>query len=103
MKRFLNFPNGVNDSGSNRIYKNFKINADNMRAGAYFDAGTSNVRIPLTAQMNVVIQLELEATADDAKYKAFANAINEALVSNPGTPIIDLPGWFLSNVEVTNP
>ena len=53
--------------------------------------------------MNLVLQLELQAPADDAKYKAFASAINQALISNPGNQIIDLPGWFLSNFEITNP
>jgi len=101
MKRFLNFPNGVNSGSS--VYKNYKINADTISSGAYSTAGDEVVKIPSTVQMNLVLLLQLQAPADDAKYKAFASAINQALISNPGTPIIDLPGWFLSNVEITNP
>ena len=99
MKRFLNFPNGVNSSIG--VYKNYKINADTIASGAYANAD-GVVRIP-SVQMNLVLQLELQAPADDAKYKAFASAINQALISNPGNQIIDLPGWFLSNFEITNP
>jgi len=101
MKRFLNFPNGVNSGSS--VYKNYKINADTISSGAYANAGDESVQVPLTVQMNLVLLLQLQAPADDAKYKAFASAINQALISNPGTPIIDLPGWFLNNVEITNP
>ena len=101
MKRFLNFPNGVNNA--NGVYKNYKINADTIASGAYSTAGDDAVKVTSTAQMNLVVKLELQAPADDAKYKAFASAINQALISNPGTPIIDLPGWFLSQVEITNP
>jgi len=101
MKRFLNFPNGVNSGSS--VYKNYKINADTISSGAYANAGDESVQVPLTVQMNLVLLLQLQAPADDAKYKAFASAINQALISNPGTQIIDLPGWFLSNVEITNP
>ena len=101
MKRFLNFPNGVNSASS--VFKNYKINADTISPGAYASAGDEVVKVPLTVQMNLILQLELQAPADDAKYKAFASAINQALISNPGTPIIDLPGWFLSQVEITNP
>ena len=101
MKRFLNFPNGVNSGSS--VCKNYKINADTISSGAYASAGDEAVKVPLTVQMNLILALELQAPADDAKYKAFASAINQALISNPGTQIIDLPGWFLSNVEITNP
>ena len=101
MKRFLNFPNGVNNS--NGVYKNYKINADTIACGAYSIAGEDAVQVTSTVQMNLVIKLELQAPADDAKYKAFASAINQALISNPGTQIIDLPGWFLNNIEITNP
>ena len=101
MKRFLNFPNGVNSGSS--VYKNYKINADTIASGAYSIAGDDAVNLPSTVQMNLVVKLELQAPADDAKYKAFASAINQALISNPGTQIIDLPGWFLVNVEITNP
>jgi len=101
MKRFLNFPNGVNSGSS--TYKNYKINADTISSGAYANAGDGAVQVPLTVQMNLVVKLELQAPADDAKYKAFASAINQALISNPGTQIIDLPGWFLNNMEITNP
>ena len=99
MKTFLNFPNGVNSV--NGVYKNFKINVDAIAGGAYYNG--SDVSIPLTAGINLVLVLELEAGASDAKVKAFANAINNALISNPGVGIIDLPNWLLSNVELTNP
>jgi len=98
MKRFLSFPNGIN--GLPGVLQNYKINVDSIRCGAYFDEANSNVKIPLTTQMSLVILLELQDASDD-KYKAFAKAINEALVSNPGASIIDLPGWFINNFEMT--
>lgn len=103
MKRFLSFPNGINALPG--VLQNFKINVDSIRCGAYFDEASSNVKIPLTTQMRLVILLELQDAsgqpASDDKHKAFAKAINEALVSNPGAPIIDFPGWFINNFELT--
>ena len=102
MKRFLNFPNGVNSV--NGVFKNYKINANAIAAGAYHEApGDAMIKIPVTADKEVIIQLELDSSATDADYLAMAENINDALISNPGTPIIDLPRWFIVNVEVTNP
>ena len=104
MKRFLNFPDGLSDFGTNsQSYKDFKINIDSISGSAYTTTGASTVLLPIKPGMNMVMSLEFDGLTSDDEMRNIANVINDALVANPGGSIVDIKGYRLSNFEMTNP
>ena len=96
MRQFLNFPQGEGQ------YKDFNINVAGLSAGAFTDNGESLFFLPLLANFNTVIAVELSgADQSDARYQAVVETINNALEANPGGVSVDILGAPVSQVEVT--
>jgi len=98
MRQFVNFPNGVGK------YKNYKININGLSCAAYAPSnGTEGyISVPAIGDQTMLIQLEL-AGADQsaARFIAFAEAFNAAIVAEPGGVSVDV-SETLNNVEITN-
>jgi len=95
MRQFLNFPQGEAE------YKDLKINVAGLSAGA-FQAGGNIFYLPLLANFNVVIAIEVSGADQSAeRYQAIVDDINNALEANPGGVSVDILGAPVSQVEVT--
>ena len=95
MRQFLNFPQGEGQ------YKDLKINVAGLAAGA-FQAGGNTFYLPLLANFNVVIAIEVSGADQSAeRYQAIVDDINNALEANPGGVSVDILGAPVSQVEVT--
>ena len=87
MRQFLNFPQGEGQ------YKDLKINVAGLASSAFTLAGSSIVSIPLLANYNCVIELQVSgADQSDARYQAIVDNINSGLVANPGGVSVDVLG-----------
>jgi hypothetical protein len=96
MRQFLNFPQG--EAG----YKDLKINVAGLAAGALTNAGEQRFYLPLLANYNVVIAIEVSgADQSDERYQGIIDDINNALEANPGGVSVDILGAPVSTVEVT--
>ena len=96
MRQFINFPNGAGK------YKNFKINVNGITCAAYYPPGEELIYVPIIGDQTMVMALELAGSdQSSARYIAFANAFNAALVAEPGGVSIDVVET-LNNVEITN-
>jgi hypothetical protein len=95
MRQFLNFPQGEGK------YKDLKINVAGLSAGA-FQSGGNLLYLPLLANFNVVIAIEVSGADQSAeRYQAIVDDINNALEANPGGVSVDILGAPVSQVEVT--
>jgi hypothetical protein len=96
MRQFINFPNGVGK------YKNFKINVNGINCAAFAPPGEGYIAVPVIGDQTMAINLELAGSdQSSARYIAFAEAVNAALVAEPGGISVDVVET-LNNVEVTN-
>ena len=96
MRQFINFPNGVGK------YKNFKINVNGINCAAYYPPGESLINVPVIGDEKVCITMELAGSdQSSARYIAFAEAVNAALVAEPGGISVDV-AETLVNVEITD-
>tara|TARA_R100001510_G_scaffold18061_1_gene15464 strand:+ start:965 stop:1258 length:294 start_codon:yes stop_codon:yes gene_type:complete len=94
MRQFINFPNGVGK------YKDFKINVNGINCAAYYPPGEQLIYVPVIADQTMAISLELAGSdQSSARYIAFAEAVNAALVAEPGGISVDVVET-LNNVEV---
>ena len=96
MRQFLNFPQGEGR------YKDLKINVAGIASSAFTTAGASIIYIPLLANYNTVIAIEVSgADQSDERYQGFVDDINNALVANPGGVSVDTNAP-ITGVEVTD-
>lgn len=95
MRQFINFPNGTGK------YKNFKININGINCAAYYPPGEELIYVPIIGDQTMAISLELAGSdQSSARYIAFAEAVNAALVAEPGGVSVDVVET-LNNVEIT--
>ena len=96
MRQFLNFPQGEGN------YKDLKINVAGIAASAFIVAGNSLIYIPLLANFNTVIAMQVDGTdQSDERYQGIVDDINNALIANPGGVSVDIINAPIIQVEVT--
>tara|TARA_R100000742_G_C4251838_1_gene70083 strand:+ start:171 stop:464 length:294 start_codon:yes stop_codon:yes gene_type:complete len=94
MRQFINFPNGVGK------YKNFKININGINCAAFYPPGEELIYLPMIGDETLAVALELAGSdQSSARYIAFAEAVNAALVAEPGGVSVDVTET-LNNVEI---
>jgi len=96
MRQFINFPNGVGK------YKNFKINVNGINCAAFYPPGEQLIYVPILGDETMAMSLELAGSDQSpARYIAFAELFNAALVAEPGGVSVDV-AETLVNIEITN-
>jgi len=97
MRQFVNFPNGVGK------YKNYKLNINGFNCAAFAPSnGTEGyISVPTIGDQGMVVNIELAGTDQSAaRFLAFAEAVNAALVAEPGGVSVDVLET-INNIEVT--
>lgn len=98
MRQFVNFPNGVGK------YKNYKLNINGLNCAAFAPSNGSEgyILVPAIGDQTMAVSIEL-AGADQsaARFVAFAEAFNAAIVAEPGGVSVDVLET-INNIEITN-